>query len=508
MGQLDEYLEMLGAMSPTEAAELLTQVHSQVKGLPWIPNPGPQTEAYYSEADVLLFGGSPGGGKTSLELGLALTDHYRALIVRKSFTDLEGMIDTAKKLVKTSDGFVGGSRPKYRKPDGGVIHFAGLAADGGIGGHQGVDHDLICIDEAAQIPEFQVRLLMGWLRTNRKGQRCRVVLGSNPPLDSTGDWLIDYFGPWLDPQHPFPAKPGELRYYLPVDGGKDVECQKGDSTKIGGVQVFAQSRTFIPSKFTDNPYYNPEDYAKSLSGLPEEVREILVTGNFMMTRKDKAFQAIPTEWVRMAQNRWHEKSPSGVPMCAMGVDAAGGGSDDMVIAPRYDGWYPPMIIIPGKDIPADRPGKFAAGQVVSYRTHNAVVVVDMGGGYGGPCYEQLKENGIPTQSYKGSESSVQRTEDGQLRFYNTRSAAIWKFREALDPSRPGGSPIALPPDNQLLADLTAPPKTLETTLVTAPTTDFMILPIMISLSPVCPAHNRARRAATQSLFLCKLVSPY
>jgi hypothetical protein len=41
-------------------------------------------------------------------------------------------------------------------------------------------------------------------------------------------------------------------------------------------------------------------------------------------------------------------------------------------------------------------------------------------------------------------------------FTNTRSAALWLFREALDPGQPGGSPIMLPPDPKLVADLTAP----------------------------------------------------
>jgi hypothetical protein len=31
----------------------------------------------------------------------------------------------------------------------------------------------------------------------------------------------------------------------------------------------------------------------------------------------------------------------------------------------------------------------------------------------------------------------------------------WQFREALDPEQVGGSPIDLPPDNELLADLAA-----------------------------------------------------
>lgn len=41
-------------------------------------------------------------------------------------------------------------------------------------------------------------------------------------------------------------------------------------------------------------------------------------------------------------------------------------------------------------------------------------------------------------------------------FFNKRSEVIWRFREALDPSQPQGSPIALPDDPGLVADLTAP----------------------------------------------------
>jgi hypothetical protein len=455
---LDDLIGRLNALPAKVKEQVVKDAKEATKGLLVVPNTGPQTAAYLSEADVLLFGGSPGGGKTVLELALGINDsHYRTLIVRKSFTDLEGLIDTAKKLVGSDDRFVGGMRPKYRKPNGGVIHFAGVAGDGGIGGHQGVDHDLICIDEAAQIPEKQVRLLLGWLRTDRPGQRCRAVLGSNPPLDSTGDWMIDYFSPWLNPTHPNPAMPGELRYFLPTDGGKDRECEKGDSTTIGGVTVYAQSRTFIPSKFTDNPYYSPEEYAKTLGALPAEVREILVTGNFMLARKDQEFQTIPTAWVKAAQERWTDKPPRNVPMCAMGVDASGGGDDPLIIAPRYDGWYPMPIKVEGKDIPMERIGAHCAGVVVSHRLHDAKVIVDMGGGYGGPLYEQLVANigSEHVAGYKGAEASVRRTKDQKLGFWNKRSQAIWQFREALDPSQEGGSPIALPPDPELVADLTA-----------------------------------------------------
>ena len=43
---------------------------------------------------------------------------------------------------------------------------------------------------------------------------------------------------------------------------------------------------------------------------------------------------------------------------------------------------------------------------------------------------------------------------GTLEFRNRRAEVWWKFREALDPN--SGEDIALPPDLELMADLTAP----------------------------------------------------
>lgn len=449
----------LAAMPEEQLQEVKVNTMKGTEKMRFVPSPGPQTQAYFSKADVLLFGGSPGGGKSALGIGLALNEHFRSLIIRKNFSDLEGIIDNSKKLAGTDSGFVGHPRPKLKKSDGGVIHYAGLAADGGIGGHQGVDHDLIYIDEAAQVPEDQVRLLMAWLRSDRAGQRCRMILGSNPPLDSTGDWMIEYFAPWLDEKYHNPAMPGELRYFLPDDDGRQRECEKEDFIILESgdkkIKVPAQSRTFIPSKFTDNPYYNPEQYAKTLVGLPDAAREILITGNFMLSRRDDIWQCIPTAWVREAQARWKPQAPQGIPMCAIGVDVAQGGFDQTTLAPRHDGWYMPLIVVAGKDAPD---GPSVAGLVIANRRDSAKVVIDMGGGYGGSAYDHLKENlGWETlHSYKGAEGSNERTKDGELGFTNVRTAAYWKFREALDPSQPGGSPIMLPPDSELLSDLTTP----------------------------------------------------
>lgn len=458
---LKEAVERVKNMDPSQYAALEAEVTVAMEGKIGLPEPGPQLQAYFSEADVLLFGGNPGGGKSVLCILLALNEHYRSLIVRSAFTDLRPLIDNAKKIAGTSDGFVGGSRPLYKKKNGGVIHFMGLPDDGGVGGMQGEDHDLICIDEAATVTEDQARLIMGWLRTDREGQRTRVVMASNPPLDSTGDWLVSYFGPWLDRDHPNPAKPGELRWFLPSNDGGDIDAEEGDFTYIDGindrdgnpVKIYAESRTFIPSKFTDNPYYSSEEYARRLAGLPEEARKILATGDFMAERTDDMWQLIPTAWVKAAVQRWHDRKPRGIPMSAVGADVAQGGSDRSMIAARYDYWFDELSEIPGSKSSDD--GSEVAAGIVKKRKDQCDVTVDMGGGYGAPVKNALKDNGISIHEYKGKEGSTAKSEVDKLGFVNKRTEIFWRLREAFDPSQPGGAQIAIPPDKELISELTA-----------------------------------------------------
>ena len=68
----------------------------------------------------------------------------------------------------------------------------------------------------------------------------------------------------------------------------------------------------------------------------------------------------------------------------------------------------------------------------------------------------MKANEIDAVGYMGIKSSPRRTRDKQLGFFNVRSEAYWRFREALDPSQPQGSTIMLPPDPELVSDLCAP----------------------------------------------------
>lgn len=218
--------------------------------------------------------------------------------------------------------------------------------------------------------------------------------------------------------------------------------------------VMAKSRTFIRAGLKDNRFLG-DDYRARLSAMPEPYRSAYLHGRFDLSMKDQAFQVIPTDWVRQAQARWKPNPYPGIPMCAMGVDVARGGKDDTVLAPRYDGWYAPLIVAKGVDTPL---GTDVAGLVVANRRDSCQVVIDMGGGYGGAPLEHLRENiGAKFVSgHVGSSGGVGRTADRSLGFANRRSQIWWEFREALDPAQPGGSFIMLPDDPELVADLTAP----------------------------------------------------
>ena len=453
---LDELISRVESMDEGARNELIKEADKATEGMVWIPSPGPQTDAYFSDADVLLYGGEPGGGKSSLLLGLAFNNHYRSLIMRRQYTDLGHLLEEAQKFNGGKEGYNGSPPPKLKRPDGRVIDFFAAKKVGDELHRQGNPFDLMGVDEATQFAEIQIRTLMLWLRSTRPGQRKRVVLATNPPLTAEGLWVTEMFAPWVDDKFLNPAQPGELRFAIVehdkemwVDGPAPVWSESKQK------MVSPKSYTYIPASLKDNPFLAGTDYEKEMDSGPDEIYSILM-GGFKTTFKDAPFQIISTEWVRLAQQRWRHDPPEGVPMCSMGVDCTGGGTDPLVIAPRYDGWFAPFIEVQGKDIPVEAINKTTAGHILTNRKDSCDIVIDMGGGYGGGTYEILKDNEIDAKAYKGAEKTTKRSREGKLKFTNTRTAALWLLREALDPDQPGGSPIALPPGNKLLADLTAP----------------------------------------------------
>jgi len=449
---LDDILARLTSSEAGVKKQIKADALAATARMKWMPNPGPQTDAYFSEADCLLYGGEPGGGKSQLILGLAFNEHKRSLIMRREYGDLDRIIEDALKIHGGRDGFNGSPPPRLRISEEQVINFRAAHRVGDEQGTMGQGRDLLGIDEATHFAESQIRFLMGWVRTDIPGQRCRTVLATNPPLSAEGLWVNKMFAPWLDPNYPDPAKPGELRWVISDEDGKDFWVSGPDEVvEVNGKQIRPTSRTYIPAAVKDNPYYASTDYERQLDALSEPWRSLLM-GGFQTSFKDHTYQVIPTNWVRDAMARWQTKPPEGVGMSALGIDPALGGEDSTVFARRHGHWYDELISVPGKETtdPIE-----TAGHAIALMRDNCTLVVDVIG-IGSGCYSHLKQHvsAVDIVGLNVATASSKRSKDGKFTFANRRSELWWKFREALEPNL--GEPIALPNDQELLADLTAP----------------------------------------------------
>jgi len=417
-------------------------------GMPkWMSLPGPQTLAAQSDATIIGYGGAAGGGKTDLICGLALTEHKRSIIYRKEGTQLQGITDRIEEIVGTRDGY--SSQAGIWRYDDKIIKFAGLADPNSHKKYQGIAHDLKCFDEVTEIPETMVRFLMGWMRSSDPIQRMRVLMTFNPPTTAEGEWIIDYFGPWLDKAHHNPAEPGEIRWFTTdPKTGLDIECIDGNEFELEGELVTPISRTFIPAKVEDNPYYMDSGYKATLQAMPEPLRSQMLKGDFSAGKDDNPWQIIPTEWIEQAMERWEAKDIKPI-MDSIGADIARGGEDKTVLSRRHGVWYDELLEYPGTATPD---GPTSAALVVSCLRDQAPIHIDVIG-WGSSAYDFLASNGFQTIPINGAEKSYEKAEASNLPFYNKRAELYWKFREMLDPVNNMG--ICLPPDREMKADLTS-----------------------------------------------------
>jgi len=465
-----EVQELLPYLTPEERAELDELLAADFEAVRWRPLPGPQSMAHVSQADITGYGGSAGGGKTDLLAGLVQDDsrHERALVVRREKAQTEGVIQRLGEIIGHTNGF-NGQKSIWRIPGGALTEFAGLDNPGDEKRWQGRPHDLKAFDEVTEQREYQVRFLMGWTRTNNPKLKPRVVMTFNPPTTQEGRWVIGFFGPWIDKKHPlYPTPPGVLRWAAMLPDGRggsrdvwvkgpepfvvvdDQPCYDFDPAKHTPEQIVRpRSRTFIPARLTDNPYYMASGYMSQLQALPEPLRSQMLYGDFQAGVTDDQWQVIPTAWVEAAQARWTDRRPKGE-MMTLGIDVARGGKDQTILAPKHVGmWFDKLQCHPGKDTPD---GHAVAGHAISTVRDGAPMLIDVIG-VGASPYDIMKKASQDVHGINVSEKALGTDRSGRLTFFNQRSELIWKFRELLDPEYDTG--ICLPPDNELLADLCA-----------------------------------------------------
>jgi hypothetical protein len=172
-----------------------------------------------------------------------------------------------------------------------------------------------------------------------------------------------------------------------------------------------------------------------------------VLGQFASSAEDGV---IPLAWVEAANARWYalQESDAWEPFSSVGVDVARSGGDVTVLALRYGDAIRELRRLGGADTMATTGA--VAGVLDAHGGEALVDVIGIGAG----VVDRLREQRKAVSPFNASERTDAKDRSGELGFANKRSAAWWAMRELLDPA--AGSLVALPPDDLLTGDLTAP----------------------------------------------------
>ncbi|MCW2538572.1 MAG: pas60 [Frankiales bacterium] len=175
-----------------------------------------------------------------------------------------------------------------------------------------------------------------------------------------------------------------------------------------------------------------------------------VLGEFHSSDEDGV---VPLEWIEAANERWNLWDAAGRPTVpgvrTVGVDVARSGSDSTVMA-LLDGVVVTELRRTSREDTMQTTGRV---QGIVAATPGRTPIVDVIG-VGGGVVDRLRELGISVTAFNASEGTSLTDRSGELGFINARSAAWWRLRELLDPAY--GAMLALPPDDLLTGDLTAP----------------------------------------------------
>lgn len=185
------------------------------------PQEGPQTEFLTTPADIAIYGGAAGGGKTFAMLIEPLrhigVPGFGAVIFRRTSEMIRaegGLWDNSTELYPQIGGKGRELNLDWRFPSGASVTFDSLQHEKNVLDFQGAQICLLGFDELTHFTERQFWYLVSRNRSTC-GIRPYVRATLNPDPDS---WVFSLLGPWVDEEHPrFGAKSGEIRWLLRED---------------------------------------------------------------------------------------------------------------------------------------------------------------------------------------------------------------------------------------------------------------------------------------------------
>lgn len=250
------------------------------------PQPGAQERFLSSTADITIYGGAAGGGK-SYALLLEPLRHvsnpdFGAIVLRRTtpeITNVGGLWTTAESIYPLL-----GAQPKignleWEFPSGARLKFDHLEHEKSKHKYQGAQIALICFDELTHFTEGQF-----WYMVSRNRSACGVrpyIRGTCNPDSSS--WVRTMIAWWIDRDtgYPIPERSGVVRWF--VRYGSEIHwADSPEELREEFPGIEPKSLTFIPATLDDNPALTSKDpgYKANLQALPYVERERLLGGNW------------------------------------------------------------------------------------------------------------------------------------------------------------------------------------------------------------------------------------
>lgn len=302
-----------------------------------IIKPQPKQEEFLSNpADIVIYGGAAGGGKSWSLLYEPLrhvdNKEFGAVIFRSSMTQIKeqgGLWDASHKLYRMFPGAIGRNpqKPYWLFPSGAKVSFRQIARDEDVYDWQGTEITCIEFDELTHFSEFQFFYMLSRNRST-SGIRPYLRASCNPDADS---WVAGFISWWIDQEtgYPMAERSGKIRWMIRRDekvhwADTIEELWERFELKTPEEKQEPKSVSFVASTIYDNQVLLKADpgYLANLKALSIVERERLLYGNWKIKAAKGLF------FPRSAVGELLETVPNDVTRWVRGWDLAATDTDE------------------------------------------------------------------------------------------------------------------------------------------------------------------------------------
>lgn len=251
-----------------------------------VPQAGPQAAFLACRADIAIYGGAAGGGKSWALLAEPLrhvgNPGFGGVIFRRTTVQVRnegGLWDESMRMYPRLGGKPKSHTLEWRFPGGASISFAQLENETTVLNYQGAQIAFLGFDELTHFSETQFWYMLSRNRST-SGVRPYVRATTNPDADS---WVAKFIAWWIDPATGLAIREraGVVRWFARIAGRLEWADSAAELTAVHP-KARPKSLTFIPASLADNAILEAADpdYRANLEALPPVERDRLLGGNW------------------------------------------------------------------------------------------------------------------------------------------------------------------------------------------------------------------------------------